>query len=332
MPKDQRGGTRVSPAEIHARSCCKFIKLMAVKTVFSREDFLVLLAEYNLGDYLASEPFTSGTVQTNYLLRTTAGKFVFRYYENRSHSSVIFETNLIKYLKAKHFPCPAVFSSKHGRATNSFKGKPFAIFEFVEGSHLQHPTAQQKHQLIPKVAELQTLTRGYRPTHTQDRWNYGVDLARTLAQANAANLATPNAAAKLRWFESELQNLQLPRSLPKGICHCDFHFSNVLYKDGEFKALIDFDDANYTYLIVDLASLLNPFIPAFEWDTWQNFAKDANVLDFAESRRIVREYSQHRPLNANEKRHLFDVMKLLILFDCLWWFGRGQVDNFYERR
>lgn len=305
---------------------------MTVKTVFSHEDFRAILAEYSLGDYLTSEPFTSGTVQTNYLLRTTSGNFVFRYYENRTHGSVIFETNLIKYLNDKHFPCPAVFRNRHGRTANSYQGKPFAIFEFVEGSHLQNPTERQKRQLIQKVAELQTLTSGYRPAHTQDRWNYGVDLARMLAQTSAANLATPNAAAKLRWFEAELQNLRLPRSLPKGICHCDFHFSNVLYKDGEFKALIDFDDANYTYLSIDVASLLNPFIPAFEWNTWQTFPKDAEILNFAEARWIVQEYHQQRPLNASEKHHLFDMVKLLILFDCLWWFKRGQVDDFYERR
>ena len=41
---------------------------------------------------------------------------------------------------------------------------------------------------------------------------------------------------------------------------------------------------------------------------------------------------KHRPLNNNEKRHLFDVYKLSILIDCVWYFKRGNVSDFYEKR
>ena len=103
-------------------------------------------------------------------------------------------------------------------------------------------------------------------------------------------------------------------------------------KDGQFKALIDFDDAIYPYLTFDLARLMNPFVPQFDWDSWSDFEKDENVFDFYEAKTIVREYTRYRPLTEQEKAHLFDVFKLTVMFDCIWYFARGTANDFYEKR
>ena len=50
------------------------------------------------------------------LVYTMHGRFVLRYYErNRSFHSVIFEVNLIKYLKKRKNPCPDVLRNKRGK-------------------------------------------------------------------------------------------------------------------------------------------------------------------------------------------------------------------------
>lgn len=305
---------------------------MTVKTNFSTDDFLKILSNYSLGDFRAFKPVAEGNVQTNFILQTATGKFVFRYYENRSQGSVAFESHLIKYLNDNYYPCPAIFQNNQGEYVGVYKGKPFVIFEFVEGEHLENPSEAQKKQLIENVAKLQNITRDYNPRHKEDRWNYSLELAQALAQREAQRIDTTNSREKLAWFEKELAKIDLPEALPRGICHCDFHFSNILFKDGQFKALIDFDDANYTFLTYDLATLINPFIPAFEWDTWSSFNKDADLFDFSEARKIVAEYMKHRPLAEIEKEHLFDVYKLTVMFDCIWYFERGEIDDFYERR
>ncbi|MCG8353730.1 MAG: hypothetical protein MI924_38690 [Chloroflexales bacterium] len=50
----------------------------------SHTDFVAVLAQYDLGAYTCSVALQRGAVQTNYVLGTTRGTFVFRYYENRS--------------------------------------------------------------------------------------------------------------------------------------------------------------------------------------------------------------------------------------------------------
>ena len=77
---------------------------IAVKTKFSNRNLAQILSNYDLGELKSSEPITKGTVQTNYLFQTIKGKFVLRYYENRSKGSVLFESNLIKYLRDRNYP------------------------------------------------------------------------------------------------------------------------------------------------------------------------------------------------------------------------------------
>jgi len=294
---------------------------MAIKTEFSEDHIVEILSNYDLGEHKNIKPFTGGTVQTNLLLETTNGMFVFRYYENRSNDSVLFECNLMKYLKERNYPCPAPFRNKKRKFVTIYNKKPCVFFEFIEGKHIERPDENQKKQIVNKVAELQNLTRNYRPLYKKYRWNYSIELCRDLARKEAGKRAAVNSMEKLKWFENELVKLNLPKSLPKGICHCDLHFSNMLFKNNEFKALLDFDDANYTFLMFDLVNLI-------DFWAWPH----NKTLDFNEAGKILREYTEYRSLNCNEKKHFYDLYKLQILFDCVWFFERGNIEDFYEKR
>lgn len=169
---------------------------------------------------------------------------------------------------------------------------------------------------------MQKLTEDFHSRHTLYRWNYNPDLCRTLAHEKAKKINTKSAREKFAWLVHELSTLYLPPSLPKRICHCDFHFSNLLFQGDDFVALLDFDDANYTFPQFDLVCLI---------DRWA-WPHDADILNVAEARDIVQEYMKHRPLTAIEQHCMFDVYKLSILIDCVWYFDRGLTDTFFEKR
>jgi Ser/Thr protein kinase RdoA (MazF antagonist) len=235
---------------------------------------------------------------------------------------VLFEAYLLDYLKKHHYPCPALFENIEGSLVGIYNRKPYVLSEFMEGQHIDHPNARHKEQLIQKVAELHILTREYRPHYKDYRWNYSAELCRTLAHAEATKIGTKSAQEKFAWLDDQLSGLQLPASLPKGICHCDFHFSNVLFKENQFVALLDFDDANYTFLLFDLAGLI---------ESWA-WPHQSDVPDLRQAKKIVQKYMKYRSLSAVEQRHLFDVYKLSILMDTIWFFRRGSAKDFYEKR
>jgi Ser/Thr protein kinase RdoA (MazF antagonist) len=295
---------------------------MTVKTEFTMDDFVSTLSMYDLGTFKHSEAIQQGTVQSNYIIHTSQGKFVFRYYETREMLSVLFESELIAHLTAHHFPCPRQLKNKLGAHIGTYHDKPYAIYEFIEGKHIEDPSVYHLQQVIQKAAELQILTRDFHSVYTEDRWNYTPDLCRLLAHQEAARINTKFAWNKYSWLVHELSNLDLPPTLPKGICHCDFHFSNILFQEDEFVALLDFDDANYTYLQFDLVGLM-------EYWAWPY---TVTIFDLDKAREVVGAYMSYRQLSLLEQNHLFDAYKLSILFDCVWYFSRGSADDFYEKQ
>lgn len=295
---------------------------MTVKTAFTANDFSSILSQYNVGAYVQSEPIQQGTVQTNYLLQTDLKKVVFRYYESRSEGSVLFESDLLVYLTNQLYPCPKQIQNSRGSYLGSYQNKPYLLFEFIEGQSIEFPTSYQWNQVIQKAAELQKLSQNFHSGYTKHRWNYDAALCKELAHQTAVEINNKNAWEKFQWLEDELESLILPPSLPKGICHCDFHYSNMLFQVDQLVLVLDFDDANITYLQFDLIGLI-------EHHAWSNNLKKP---DFPKARWVVNEYLKHRPLSAVEREYFFDVYKLSILFDCLWYFDRGDPKDFRERR
>jgi len=295
---------------------------MATKTIFSKEIIKDLLLPYDKGRLVRFKAIPQGTTQTNYLVVTSTGKFILRYYENRSSYSVLFESELLSFLTSNNYPCPHIIKDRKDNYVGSFQGKPYALFKFIEGHPVEILSPAQKSQIIHKVAELQILTQNFHSGYKDSRWNYDVPLCRDLAKSTAQDINTIDAYEKLSWIEQQLSLLVFPDDLPKGICHCDFHYSNALFHGDQLAGLIDFDDANHTFLSFDLVCLV---------DSWA-WLYPSETLDIQAANTIIQEYETIRPLSSIEKHHFLDIYILSILFDSIWFFNRGSVGSFYEQK
>lgn len=288
---------------------------MAIKTPFSAEELQAILSEYELGEYMEAHDFKHGADQTNFLLITTKGKYAFRYYEKRSSDYVLFEINLLHFLVSNHYPCPAPIQRHDGKFVGTYKAKSYAIFSFLEGKHDQH---KDNYRLVAEViGKLHTLTVGYKPAYFESRASYGPDYAWAFATANASNIPSQSEThERLSWFRTELDSLQSPERLPEGVCHCDINPSNFLYKNSSVSAVLDFDQASYTWLLYDVAQMIY-------WWTWPNNGE----IELKKTRDLVAHYESVRQLEAEEKRHLFDVLKLVHLVGIGWSFADNSFSN-----
>lgn len=285
---------------------------MAVKTPFSAEELKDILLHYEIGEYRSHTDFEKGADQTNILLVTSKGKYAFRYYEKRSSEYVSFEIDLLQCLMAGNYPCPAPIKNISGDYMGAYKAKPYALFTFLEGEH--NDNDENYKEVAKSIGELHAITNGYKPVNSESRDGYNAASSWTYATKNAKKI-TPQteAVARLAWLRSELDTLQLPITMPKGAIHGDTNPSNFLYKDGRISAVLDFDQAAYTYLIYDIANLLL-------WWAWPN--KDE--LSFEKAKTIIAEYEKCRKLTQPEKRHLFDMLKMTILMSVSWFFHQDE--------
>ncbi len=304
---------------------------MASKTIFEKSDIQNMVSVYDIGDIIDFCPIESGSVQTNYIIRTSKGKFVLRYYENRNISEVKFEFLLIKKLMENSFPCAPYILSKSGEIP-IYKTKPYMMFNFIEGVHIENLNECQRDNLIELIAELGIITQNLNPNYYDSRISYNKETLKNLANKRADKLNIPQLYEKLRWLNIEADALDLPESLTMGICHCDYCYTNILYVGDEIKALLDFDDANYTYSFFDIVSFINFFSRRFTHQTWNTYDINEDILDFREAREIIKIFEKKRHIPYTDKKHFFDILKLGILFDCVWYFERGLTDDFFEKR
>lgn len=288
---------------------------MAVKTPFSSDELRAILADYDVGEFVDGREFQRGADQTNLLLVTSKGKYAFRYYEKRSEDYIRFEIDLLHFLNEQSYPCPAPLRRRDGSYFALHNGKPYALFTFQAGEHVDN--IDNYRLVAPVLATLHSLTVGRQPAYSEARTPYGAAYAWSCAEVNAAHIADPSEAqARLNWFKGELATLQLPDELPKGVCHCDTNPSNFLYKDGELSAALDFDQASYTWLLYDVAQMIY-------WWTWPNNGD----IQLDRSRDLVAQYETVRKLSDDERRRLFDVLKLVHLVGIGWSLADDSFDN-----
>jgi len=237
---------------------------------------------------------------------TSQGVYSFRYYEKRHEDYVRFELDLLRFLRDKSYPCPAPIRQRHGGYFGMHKNKPYAIFTLLEGKHDEN--GRNYRVVAPALAWLHNLTQGRNPAYSEARAQYGPQYAWSRAEAHVNRVMHPaEAQERLAWMKGELNTLRLPEHLPKGVCHCDANPSNFLYKDGNLSAVLDFDQASYTWLLYDVAQMIY-------WWTWP----DKGAIQLEESHDLVTQYETVRTLSHDERRHLFDMLKLVHLVGIGW--------------
>jgi homoserine kinase type II len=281
---------------------------MPVATTISESDFPAILANYDLGEYRGFRPFANGAGQTTVLLETGLGKFVLRYYENRSEGHVDFEVRLADFLREKQFPVPSPIRNRTGAYVGTHRGKPLVIIEFVEGEHCRNPNdhfdAEHAALAAQAVAQLHCLTNGYDRDYFRNREAFDVAYCWRQFRRRHADLVETEQG---RWFKAELDSLVFPPDMPKGLCHADLNFANFLFGHGEVAAVLDFDMSFHGFLVYDVASLI------YWWAM-----PPMQGLRSERARFILAEYEKRRPLSEIEKAHVVDALKLIMLLGISW--------------
>jgi len=281
---------------------------MAVKTNFTKKVFQEILDKYEIGDFKESKPFKAGYVQTNILIKTTKGKFVLRYYENRTQKRVDFEAKLLTFLSDKKYPIAKPIANKNEKFIGTFNKKPFIIFEYITGRHLKNLNNIQFKELVHKLALLHKFTKNYDVENYIHKEPRSKDFCIKAAKEEKKRFEDKE-KGKLRYdiIKSQLDTISFPTNLTKGIVHGDFDKSNVKFHNNEISGILDFDDSYYGYRIHDLGILIL---------YWARFY--TNKMDFSIAKKIIKSYEEISPLKKTEKERLFDAFKFAALMIMSW--------------
>ncbi len=230
---------------------------MAVYTEPAKTFLTSLAEDYGFGRIAKVVGIPEGSVNSNFALETTRGRFLLRIDEVKSEAEVRREMDLLSFLRKHSFPCPHPLQDRTGRFYRDYESKCAAVFRYYEGRVIP-PTKLRPSQLETigrTLGDLHVIGKGYKKG-IDNRFSFEriVDLFQNVRNR------LPNYFRKItRTLEDEIEYLTqyLENKLPKGIIHGDLFPDNLLFRGEKLTAMLDFEAACRGKFVFDLATAVN---------------------------------------------------------------------------
>jgi len=266
---------------------------------FSKEALTTLLDAYGVSDF-TFEPINEGIANSSARIESGDKKYVVRVYaQGKNNEDIAFEISFQDYLRARSIPIPVIYPNKNGKELTvvEVEGKRWQVIlmDFVEG---QSVTVKPSYELLAELANLQAKMHllGMEFERSVDRpkklW---ADLHDGLV-SKVENTTVGGQEVRDLLQRIKAYSYPLSPDLPYGYNHLDIDFDgNVLTKDNRVSGIVDFEDLQYSPVIVCLGYSL--------WNILDNEGIDA-------MKHYLKEYEKVRPLTSTE----YEALPNVILF------------------
>jgi homoserine kinase type II len=267
---------------------------MAILTVPSENELRSLTDAYALGPLEDARGIQAGTVNTSYALQLGGRPWFLRIYEEQEHAGAEAEAELLVHLAAAGVPTPRPETGQDGRRVRSVRGKPAALFPWVDGTMRCQASVSAEAGRAVGVALAKVHAAGAPPGSPLGAGRFGPeDLAARCARVasakdEAARPLAPSLRAGFLAFAARRD-----ASLPSGLVHGDLFRDNVLWEGPSITALLDFESAFIGPFVYDLA------VTVLAWSF-------GDALLPGVARAIVDGYRSVRELAPGERAALFD--------------------------
>jgi homoserine kinase type II len=211
-------------------------------------------ARYGL-EVASVQALRAGSVNSNFRLETAGsqGVFFLRVYEEQDATGARRELNTTSHLARLGVPTPSPLELIGGGRVAEHAGKPVGVHPWIAGESLcfariTPEVAAQLGRALARVhvcsAQLQEIAEGrFRVQDLYARLDH-VDASSERYAADTALIRE-----RLRHYTAQLDALE---PLPRGLIHGDLFRDNVLWHQGELRALLDFESASRGVLAYDL--------------------------------------------------------------------------------
>ena len=275
---------------------------MAVYTHLGAERLAALIGEYDVGELVSAKGIAEGVSNSNWLVETTAGRFILTMYERRIDIAELpFFLGLLDHLAESGCAVPATIHDRGGKGWREVDGKSVALIEFLPGVSPTRPTAAQAAAVGSALARVHVAGLEFGRSRINDLAPR--DTLAMLEQCGREALAGINVALATALDRGADVVGNWPTDLPRSIIHSDLFPDNVLMLGNRVSGMIDFYFAAEDMMAYDLA------VTHAAWC----FDRNGANFDPALGKALIEGYESIRPLHATERA----AMPLLAQGACL---------------
>lgn len=279
--------------------------LMAKYIQLEEKQIRALAIQYNLVVDDCSH-IEGGAGNTSFLLYTNRGKFVLTVFDI-SIDRVVTLSKLLLHLEKYKFPTTRIIHRIEGGEIAIIKGKPVLIKPYISGQVVRDLDEAQLNQIGTVMAQLHQIPA---PEYVPKEHDYGIE---TFPRAFGHQIDPEYEY----WLKQKYDFLQksIPSDLPTGLIHGDVFYDNVLFDDGQFKAVIDFEEACQHDFIFDIGMGI------------VGLCVDGANINLLKAKALLSGYQQIRQLLPREK----DVLQTMVIYAATatssWRFWKYHIDT-----
>ena len=225
---------------------------MAVYTHVPAEEMEALLARYDAGTLISAKGIAEGVENSNYLVDTSAHRFILTLYEKRVEvADLPFFLALLDHLADKGLPVPRALRDQSGVQLQTVSGRPACLIEFLNGVSVSHPTPAQTRAAGEALGRMHGALADFAGRRANalgpDGWT-----ALAARCGDDLNAIAPGLKARV---DEELDYISdnWPGELPRSVIHADLFPDNVLMLGDRVSGMIDFYFAAYEVRAWDVA-------------------------------------------------------------------------------
>lgn len=234
---------------------------MAHFTRLDEEAVASLSAEFSLGSLVAWKSIAAGTINSNYQVDTSRGRFFLRVNEGKSEKEVRLECDVLTHLVAQGVATPLPIKTKEGEGFARWRDKFISVFDWVPGSHVEGDSISTAHCCAAgrALARLHTAGKSMDLAGVgEGRYSHAKIEKLFESFASDADPALAEVVPLLREeFAWLAQRADVRARAPRSLIHADLFPDNVLVEGTEVVALLDFEQACVGSLVYDLAVAIN---------------------------------------------------------------------------
>jgi homoserine kinase type II len=267
--------------------------IMALYTTLDATAFDRLAEDCALGPVREFVGIPQGSINSNYRLVTTSGRYFVRHTTVRSEEDLRFEAELLRLLNEAHFPSPRLVSTREGAPFVELEGGRVSVFAWLAGEELTRERLTPEHleRLGMELGKLHRITLSFGGTRANP---YGPEVVGGWLEALRGHPDAELSAIAVE-LTGYLEEAGAARGglEPRGVIHADLFPDNVKWLGDRVSALFDFEMACREAYGLDLAITLN----AWCFDGWE-FQPEL-------CRALLRGYQVERALGPVERENLF---------------------------
>jgi homoserine kinase type II len=259
--------------------------------------------ELRVSDYAAID---EGASNSSYLIRTNRGKFFLTVFEI-SLVRVTIINELLLLLEEFGFPTTRLLRKSNGNTISFYQDKPVLFKPFIAGQVRKNFSEAQLSQIGAALARLHQIPT---PIYLPNEHAYGLQTFPDLFDHGID-------PAYEYWLNQTYDYLKenIPPVLPRGLIHGDLFFDNVLVENGQFKSIIDFEEACDYALIFDLGMGI------------VGLCAEGTGINWQKAKAFISGYQQIRRLEPPEKAIFQIMIAYAAAATSLWRFWKYNIDT-----